>query len=46
MKTVAFSMTIDPEGAMHDWVDLPEGWALRPVPNQEAVRLLGARNII
>lgn len=43
MKTVAFSMTIDPEGAMHDWVDLPEGWALLPVPTQEAVHLLGPR---
>jgi hypothetical protein len=38
---VAFSMTIDPEGAMHDWVDLPEGWELIRVPTQEAVHLIG-----
>ncbi len=41
MRRVAFSMTIDPDGAMHDWVDLPEGWSLTRVPTQEAVQLLG-----
>src|SRR5579859_2738598 len=37
----AFSMTIDPEGAMHDWVDLPDGWSLLRVPTQELVHLVG-----
>jgi Glycosyl transferases group 1 len=37
----AFSMTIDPEGAMHDWVDLPAGWDLLRVPTQELVHLVG-----
>src|SRR5947209_7936453 len=41
MRRVAFSMTIDPDGAMHDWVDLPPGWSLVRVPTQEAVHLLG-----
>lgn len=41
MRRVAFSMTIDPDGAMHDWVDLPPGWAMTRVPTQEAVHLLG-----
>lgn len=43
MRRVAFSMTIDPDGAMHDWVDPPEGFALIKVPTQEAVHILGAR---
>ncbi len=38
---IAFSMTIDPEGAMHDWVDVPPGWELLRVPTQEAVVALG-----
>ncbi len=42
MRRVAFSMTIDPDGAMHDWVDLPDGWAMTRVPTQEAVHLVGA----
>jgi len=42
-RRVAFSMTIDPDGAMHDWVDLPTGFALLPIPTQEAVHLIGAR---
>jgi hypothetical protein len=37
----AFSMTIDPDGAMHDWVDLPEGWSLARVPTQELIHLVG-----
>src|SRR5256885_1025266 len=37
----AFSMTLDPEGAMHDWVDLPDGWELLRVPTQELVHLVG-----
>jgi hypothetical protein len=37
----AFSMTIDPDGAMHDWVDLPDGWRLLRIPTQEAIHLLG-----
>jgi hypothetical protein len=41
MRRVAFSMTIDPDGAMHDWVDLPQGWELIRVPTQEAVHLIG-----
>src|SRR5437867_9029297 len=36
-------MTVDPEGAMHDWVDLPDGWQLQRVPTQEAVHLLGIK---
>ncbi len=36
-------MTIDPDGAMHDWVDLPAGWRLLRVPTQEAVHVLGVR---
>ena len=40
---VAFSMTIDPDGAMHDWVDAPPGVTLVRVPTQEAVTLLGFR---
>jgi hypothetical protein len=39
----AISMTIDPEGAMHDWIDLPEGWELLRVPTQELVHLVGPR---
>jgi hypothetical protein len=39
----AFSMTIDPDGAMHDWVDLPEGWSLVRVPTQELIHLVGPR---
>ena len=42
-RRVAFSMTIDPEGAMHDWVDPPDGWELIRVPTQEAVVALGPR---
>lgn len=34
-------MTIDPDGAMHDWVDLPAGWELIRIPTQEAVHLIG-----
>jgi len=34
-------MTIDPDGAMHDWVDLPDGWQLTRIPTQEAVHLIG-----
>ncbi|MSP59191.1 MAG: glycosyltransferase family 1 protein [Myxococcales bacterium] len=41
MRRVAFSMTIDPDGAMHDWVDLPDGWSLVRVPTQEAIHLIG-----
>jgi hypothetical protein len=41
VRRVAFSMTIDPEGAMHDWVDPPTGWELIRVPTQEAVQLVG-----
>src|SRR6516162_170091 len=40
---VAFSMTIDPQGAMHDWVDLPAGHELVRVPTQELVPLFGPR---
>jgi hypothetical protein len=40
-RRIAFSMTIDPEGAMHDWVDVPPGWELLRVPTQEAVVALG-----
>src|SRR6266567_400133 len=40
---VAWTMTIDPDGAMHDWVDLPDGHTLVRVPSQEAVTLLGIR---
>ena len=43
MRRVAWTMTIDPEGAMHDWVDLPEGWELIRIPSQEAVHLAGVR---
>lgn len=38
---VAASMTIDPDGAMHDWIDLPEGWSLTPIPTQEIIHLVG-----
>ena len=41
MRRVVFSMTIDPDGAMHDWVDLPSGWHLTRVPTQEAIHLFG-----
>jgi tetratricopeptide (TPR) repeat protein len=41
LRRIAFSMTIDPEGAMHDWVDVPAGWELVRVPTQEAVVALG-----
>jgi hypothetical protein len=36
-------MTIDPDGAMHDWVDLPAGWSLIRIPTQEAVLAVGIR---
>jgi hypothetical protein len=36
-------MTIDPDGAMDDWVDLPAGWELQRVPTQEMVTLAGVR---
>ena len=37
---VAASMTIDPDGAMDDWIDLPPGWTLQPIPTQEIIHLL------
>jgi hypothetical protein len=40
---IAWSMTIDPEGAMHDWVDLPAGWTITRIPTQEAVHAVGIR---
>ena len=43
MRSLAFTMTIDPDGAMHDWVDLPDGWTLTRVPSQEAVHVIGVR---
>jgi len=43
VPVVAWTMTIDPDGAMHDWVDLPDGHTLLRVPSQEAVSLLGIR---
>ncbi len=38
---VAASMTIDPDGAMDDWIDLPPGWTLQPIPTQEIIHLVG-----
>src|SRR5262245_33374198 len=43
MRRAAWCMTIDPDGAMHDWVDLPDGWELIRIPTQEAVHLAGPR---
>ncbi|HVV85071.1 MAG TPA: glycosyltransferase, partial [Kofleriaceae bacterium] len=40
-RRALFSMTIDPEGAMDDWVDPPPGWSIEPLPTQEAVLVLG-----
>lgn len=40
-RRALFSMTIDPEGAMDDWVDPPPGWTIEPLPTQEAVLVLG-----
>jgi tetratricopeptide (TPR) repeat protein len=41
VRRIAFSMTIDPDGAMHDWVDAPDEWTVEPIPTQEAVHLVG-----
>ena len=38
---VVWTMTVDPDGAMDDWVDLPPPWRLLPLPSQELVPLLG-----
>jgi hypothetical protein len=34
-------MTVDPDGAMHDWVDPPDGWSIVKIPTQELVPMLG-----
>jgi hypothetical protein len=38
-------MTIDPDGAMHDWIDPPPGTTLIPIPTQELVHLAGVAGL-
>lgn len=40
MRRAAFAMTMDPDGAMADWVDPPDGWTIERVP-AELVELIG-----